>query len=209
MGRRNELLLGGLLVAFAVILVYQLSGWLGEGGADGHMAGAATRLDLAALEIFPVNWAALLAARPKYDPSGRNIFKFGAPPRPTPPRPTPEELEAINKLRKPTPKKVVVPVRKPPAPVQGPPPPPVEVKRPPPPKPRPPRVTYKFIGYIGPPDRKMAVLHDGKDVIFARQGDELGDAFRILEIGYESIKFGFTDKQFEGETETIPMSSAG
>jgi hypothetical protein len=70
-------------------------------------------------------------------------------------------------------------------------------------------VTYKFIGYIGPPEGKMAILHDGKDVIFARQGDELGDAFRILEIGYESIKFGFTDRQFEGETEIIPMSSAG
>jgi hypothetical protein len=212
MGRRNEVLLGGLMVVFAVILVYQLSGWSGGGGMGGRGGGAATRLELGALGIFPVDWGALVAARPEYDPTGRNIFQFGAPRRPTPPKLTPEETKAIADARKKAQEerqKLLVEARKPPPPVQGPPPPPVKVKPPPPPKPRPPKVTYKFIGYIGPPEGKMAILHDGKDVIFARQGDELGDAFRILEIGYESIKFGFTDRQFEGETEIIPMSSAG
>ena len=41
-----------------------------------------------------------------------------------------------------------------------------------------------------------------------RQGEKVGGQFRILEIGYESIKFGYTDPKFKGETTTLPMSSS-
>jgi sRNA-binding protein len=84
-----------------------------------------------------------------------------------------------------------------------PPPPP-----PPPPKPQPPPVNYKFIGYIGPASSKIAVLHDGTDMVFVKQGDVLPKGIRVLEIGYESIKFGFSDPQFKDESRTLPMSSS-
>ncbi|HXH28081.1 MAG TPA: hypothetical protein VNL37_03485, partial [Candidatus Polarisedimenticolia bacterium] len=79
---------------------------------------------------------------------------------------------------------------------------------PPPPRPQPPPVPYRFIGYVGPPEHKIAVLYDGTDFIFARRGEVVGEKFRILDIGYETIKVGFTDPQFKGETQTVPMSSS-
>ena len=72
----------------------------------------------------------------------------------------------------------------------------------------PPPINYKFIGYVGPSENKIAVLHDGTDLIFVRQGEKIGGQFKILEIGYESIKFGYTDPRFRGETTTLPMSSS-
>ena len=77
-----------------------------------------------------------------------------------------------------------------------------------PPKPQPPPIPYRFIGYLGPPEGKIAVLHDGTDFLFVRQGEEIGQGIKVLEIGYESVKFGFTDPQFKGESRTIPMSSS-
>ena len=79
---------------------------------------------------------------------------------------------------------------------------------PPPPKPQPPAINYKFIGYFGPSENKIAILNDGTDLIFVRQGERVGGQFKILEIGYESVKFGYTDPKFKGETTTLPMSSS-
>ena len=56
---------------------------------------------------------------------------------------------------------------------------------PPPPKPQPPQIPYKFIGYIGPADNKVAVLHDGTDILMVRRGEELPHGIKVLEIGYE------------------------
>ena len=52
------------------------------------------------------------------------------------------------------------------------------------------------------------MLYDGADQIFVRQGEELPKGIKVLEIGYESIKFGFTDPQFRDESRTLPMSSS-
>jgi len=66
-----------------------------------------------------------------------------------------------------------------------------------------PAINYKFIGYFGPSENKIAILNDGTDLIFVRQGEKLGGQFKILEIGYESVKFGYTDPKFKGETTTL------
>ncbi|MFQ5876540.1 MAG: hypothetical protein ACE5JH_02445 [Acidobacteriota bacterium] len=213
MEKRKEIILGALLVTLAVVLWRTLGG---DGAAPGGAVpgGRPTGVDISSLRIYRVNWGALEAARPAYDPAGRNIFQFGAVPKPTPPPLTEEELAAIRKAREEAER-----VRK----AQE------EQRRrqaerlaaqrgarqatpsdlpPPPPKPRPPRITYKFIGYIGPPEDKIAVLNQGGDLLFARVGDEVGEKFRILEIGYESIKFGFTDENFTDETRTLPMSTS-
>jgi hypothetical protein len=79
---------------------------------------------------------------------------------------------------------------------------------PPPPKPQPPPISYKFIGYFGPMNAKVAVLYDGAETLFVRQGEDLPKGVKVLEIGYESIKFGFTDPQFKDESRTLPMSSS-
>lgn len=211
--RRNEVLLGCLLLVFAIVFWYRLAGGAEEQPLGRGRRGEVSRVNLDAIQIYPVDWEVLNAARPAYDPSGRNIFQFGKPPTPKPPELSLAEKAAIEKARAEAQKRreevlKVTQVRRTPPPAQkiGPPEPPVVQ---PPPKPKPPRVTYKFIGYFGPPDRKIAVLLDGPDEILGSRGDDIGDAFRIIEIGYESIKFGFTDERFKGEYEIVPMASGG
>ncbi len=212
--RQRELALGGILVVLAVLLWYRIDS-TPPGGAAGFMAPGGRQADLSGLKIFDVPWAALEGERPGYDPSGRNIFQFGVIPPPPPPKLTPQELAAIQEAQRRAEEerqKQLALQQQMEAQRQ------VEVQKqqeiqanlppPPPPKPQPPAIAYKFIGYIGPPEAKIAVLHDGTDMVFARQGEVIGNGFKILEIGYESIKFGYTDRQFKGETTTLPMSSA-
>jgi len=218
--KRKEMLLGLMLVLLAAALWRNLAGGgavLGSSGVAGG-PGRGGRPDLATLRLYPVDWAALEAPRPAYDQNGRNIFQFGVIPPPPPPVLTAAEQEAIRKAQQ----KAEEERQKQAAllaqqqeearrraeeeqrrPASLPPPPP-----PPPPKPQPPAISYKFIGYIGPPHQKIAVLHDGVDMVFVKAGEDLPTGIRVLEIGYESIKFGFTDPQFKDESRTLPMSSS-
>jgi hypothetical protein len=209
--RKKELLLGIILVLTAVALWQNLGG--GPAGPGGARPAGGRAADISGLRVFAVDWAALQA--PQYDPSGRNIFQFGVIPPPPPPKLTPEEEAAIRKAQEEAEKErkrqeellrqqqeeAARQAQQQALAQQNLPPPP-------PPRPVPPAIPYKFIGYIGPPERKIAVLHDGTDMVFAGAGDQVGKGFRILEIGYESIKFGYMDPQFKGETQTLPMSSS-
>src|SRR6267378_4942657 len=205
--KRKELILGMLLVATAVALWQNLGGGGGAAGPGGPGGpGPVARVKLEDIRLPGVNWAALSAPRPAYDPSGRNIFTWGAIPVPTPPPLTPEELKALEKARleaeaarkaaeeaaakaakeaadKAAEEQVGI----------------ASLPPPPPPKPVPPVINYKFIGYVGPSENKIAILYDGTDTIFVRQGEKLAGQFKIMEIGYESIKFGYTDPKFKGE----------
>jgi hypothetical protein len=220
LAKRREVVLGLLLVLLTVAVWKNVGGAAAGGGADGGGAGRGPRPDLAALKLYPIDWASLQSGRPAYDPNGRNIFQFGVIPPPPPPVLTAAEQAAIRKAQDDARKAreaemermrlaaeaaakdqvaqqaILEEQRK------NPPPPP------PPPKPQPPAITYKFIGYFGPPKNKVAVLYDGADQIFVRQGEELPKGIKVLEIGYESIKFGFTDPQFRDESRTLPMSSS-
>ncbi len=217
--KRKELVLGLLFVVFLGVMWNTFSGG-GSSGVSGAAAlpGRAAHPDLSTLKLYQVNWDALAAARPAYDPNGRNIFQFGVIPPPPPPELTPAEKAAIKKAQEEAAKErarqeklmaeqqaaaqeaarqeAILAANRP-----APPPPP-------PPKPQPPAITYKFIGYFGPADQKIAILHDGTDMLFVRRGDELPRGVKVLEIGYESIKFGFTDPQFRDESRTLPMSSS-
>jgi len=209
--KAREIVLGVLLLVLAIVVWQRMSG---PSSDDLPQRGAAGRADLSEVKIYPVDWAALTAPRPGYDPSGRNIFQFGAIPVPTPPPPTPEELAALEALRKKQEEAARLAqeelrkrqqetmAQQQQAQQQ------TDLPPPPPPKPRPPTVPYKFIGYVGPPEKKVAVLHDGNELLFAGRGEVVGERFRVLEIGYESIKFGFTDPEFKSESQTLPMSSS-
>lgn len=219
--KRREVVLGLLMILLVVAVWKNVGGGgAGSGGVDGGGAGRAPRPDLATLKLYPIDWASLTTGRPSYDPNGRNIFQYGTIPPPPPPVLTAAEKAAIKKAQEDAAKererqmelmrkqeeenanaRKAEEVRQ--AEIAKNPPPP-----PPPPKPQPPAITYKFIGYFGPPKAKVAVLYDGTDQIFVRQGEELPKGIKVLEIGYESIKFGFTDPQFRDESRTLPMSSS-
>jgi hypothetical protein len=211
MEKRKEILLGLLLAAIAVVMWRNLGGEDPAATAGSPRGRPSARVDLGSVRVFPVMWAALGSSRPAYDPSGRNVFQYGAIPIPTPPPLTAEEKAAIKAAQERAEQERLRAEQE--AALRA----AEEARRlqemqasatpPPPPRPQPPPINVKFIGYLGPPESKIAVLHDGTDFIFARPGDEVGRGVRILEIGYESIKFGYTDERFKGETMTLPMSS--
>lgn len=217
--KRKEIVLGVLVVALAFVVWKTL---FGEGmlmPGIGAPPPPRARVDLASMKIFPVDWASLDAPRPAYDPNGRNLFQYGVIVPPAPPPLTAAEKAAIKKAQEEAAKAAAAQA---------------EANRlameeankraqeeaarlakenanrppPPPPPPEPPAITYKFIGYIGPQNAKMAVLYDGTDTLFVRAGETLPKGIKVLEIGYESIKFGFTDPQFKDQSRTLPMSSS-
>jgi hypothetical protein len=213
MARRKEILLGVLIVVGAVIF---WKNFFGDGtviGPGSRRHGAVGSIDYAAKKVFPVPWHLLTAMRPTYDPQGRNIFQFGRIAPPPAPKISPREQNAIDDAKRRAEAARLAALRKAQAAAKPPPPPvaPTRQTAPPPPaepaKPSPPPIKYKFIGYLGPPQNKIAVLHDGTDMVFVSSGDELEEKFRVLDIGYESIKFGFLDPQFEQESRTLPMTS--
>jgi len=221
LAKRKELMLGMLIVLLGAAMWHTFFG--GEGSpmrlGGPSMPPRGSRPDLAGLKLFPIDWASLSTPRPTYDPNGRNIFQFGVIPPPPPPVLSKAEQEAIKKAQEAAAaerakqeelvrqQQAALAAQQQQAAEKA-----AEVARntppPPPPKPQPPPIPYKFIGYIGPADNKVAVLHDGTDILMVRRGEELPHGIKVLEIGYESIKFGFTDPQFKDESRTLPMSSS-
>lgn len=215
-GKKKEIILGALLVAIAYALWHNFGGGGDAAGPAGPARpGAVARVNIDAIKLPTVNWAALSAPRPVYDPSGRNIFTWGVIVPPPPPPMTEQEKAALAKAqhdadvaRKAAEEAAAKAAAEQNQRVQEQAIAQANLPPPPPPKPQPPAINYKFIGYVGPSENKIAILNDGTDLIFVRQGEKVGGQFRILEIGYESVKFGYTDPKFKGETTTLPMSSS-
>ena len=101
------------------------------------------------------------------------------------------------------------------APRKAPPPPPPRPKPPPraevkQPKAKPPYPEFKYLGYLGPKDRRIAVFeHPAADEapILARVGDVVQEHFRLLEFRYEKVVFGYTDKQWDNRTAELDMET--
>jgi hypothetical protein len=119
-----------------------------------------------------------------YDPEGRDLFKYYTPPPP---------------------KREVV--RQPPTPVKSPPRQPV--RQPPTRKvdtgPRPPAISFIYLGYLGPKNGKIAVFEDGEQVMLARSGEVVKDHFRVVEFGFEAIVMGYVDERFKDRTSELPQ----
>jgi hypothetical protein len=110
-----------------------------------------------------IDLARLEGPRPTAPLGKRDIFDFGVPPAPPePPAPPPSEMEARNE-----------------------PPPPVTVPTPPPPPP----LNIKYIGALE--DKrglKVAMfLNERKEVLTGQPGQLVGNRFRVVRIGVESV----------------------
>lgn len=58
----------------------------------------------------------------------------------------------------------------------------------------PPPIRLKFIGIVDPASSgRLAVLSDGRDVFYGREGDTLEGRYRILRIGLESVELARLD----------------
>jgi hypothetical protein len=55
----------------------------------------------------------------------------------------------------------------------------------------PPDFTLEYLGNFGPPEKKIAVFSDGKQVRNAMEGTVIDGKFRVASIGYESVEIQF------------------
>ena len=69
--------------------------------------------------------------------------------------------------------------------------------------PRPPRISFTYIGNFGPQDDRIAVFEQGEEVFVARIGETVQDDFRVQEIEYETVVIGYTDPRFAKVTKTL------
>jgi hypothetical protein len=170
-----------VLVAAAVLAWYMSRGPAGTGGGDS--AEIAERL----LGDPPlVNMERLGGQVVEYDPQGRNLFAYWSPPAPKaevrPARPAPPKR----------------------APVKRPPPAPV---KPQPKVDKPPDIDFRYLGYLGPKDDKIAVFEAGEDLLLARAGDVVQDRFRLVSFKFESVVMGYTEDRFQDRTTELAQQS--
>lgn len=163
--RRQAILLASLLGLLAVIVAYQF--WWGRGPAAPAQAGTrgGTRAAQGSLtaEVPDVHLEALDADRPAPADHRRNLFLE----EPDPPPPPPAAATAAGR------RPAVQPV---PA---GPPPPPP--------------ITLKFVGVVHAGGRAVAVLSDGRDILYGREGEVVDGQYLIHKINVETIEVSYPD----------------
>ena len=78
----------------------------------------------------------------------------------------------------------------------------------------PPPIPLRFIGILGmqpgrpaqPAAGRIAILSDGHNVFYGREGEVLDGRFRLVRIGLESVEIGWVDQPV---TQTIPFTGSG
>ncbi|MFQ5790642.1 MAG: hypothetical protein ACE5JI_09230 [Acidobacteriota bacterium] len=131
-----------------------------------------------------VDLRSLLAEVPEYEGQGRNLFAYGKAPAQAEPPSDPEP--------------------NPPPPVASNPPRPRRTKSSPPP-----RIDLKFAGFVEKSDpgggkKKYAILLDGADILAGAEGDLVGNRYKIVQIGLESVTVGVEGSSV---TQKIPLRS--
>jgi hypothetical protein len=224
--RRREIGLVGALLVVVTVFLYNRAGAGAAGGASEDtmlVTGPPATVAKAMAKISAVKIPAVLLDRLgdekiPYDPTQRNIFRYGNLP---PPPPSPEEVARIEAAKKQAEEarqaaiQAALDVQKkqeeaaeaaknqPPIdPSTG---LPVGVPPPPPPKPMPPAMTLRYSGYLGSDRDKIAVLYSGDDMLLARSGDVVEKQFKVLDIGYDWVKIGYVDPQFADQYQKLRM----
>jgi hypothetical protein len=183
---REFVLLVVLLAAAVWVIFFRGEGRLFGGGGGGEREAA----PLGDAALFAVHLDRLLGEGDGYDPGGRNLFQYYVPPRPKP-KPqvrTQQPRKPVNRT-------------------------PTTTRTASPPKPRntapkPPRVTFKYLGFLGPKEDKIAVFEKGQgdELELARIGEVIQGAFKLVGFGYESVELGYTDERFSDQTTELSMS---
>ncbi len=116
-------------------------------------------------QVEPLRLASLTAEKPQPEGGERDPFRFG------------ERAAAPQQAADDRP--VAAAPTRPPVPVGPPPPPPI---------------TLKFIGVVDTSDqRKIAVLSDGQNVFYGREGEIVEGRYKIERISAESIEMAWAD----------------
>lgn len=162
-------ILAVLLAVLGVALTYDREDVSGGPSTRPTRPAAAARAATASDDVGVVDMPSLATARPEPEGGTRNPFRF----RPAAPPPSPDL------------------VRRPPAPgeIAG-----STMPTAPPGPPPLPQITLKFIGVVEQSARlKLAVLSDGRNVFYGKEGDTIEGRYRIERIGPESIDMAYLD----------------
>jgi hypothetical protein len=198
------ILLIALGIAFLAVIYYQFSDSEFFGGENpvsaslgrmGKRPGNPVKYDVPALRLD-----FLSLSSPEFDPSGRNLFNYSKP------KPTPEELEAMRKAqaearrraeeererREEERKKRTEQAQKQAL---------IREQGPPPPPP----VTFRFVGYLGRPIDKIAVLEEGEDIYFGKEEEIVKEHFKIVKIDFDSVIIGYDKPEWQSKTKVLPL----
>jgi hypothetical protein len=77
----------------------------------------------------------------------------------------------------------------------------------PPPPPQPPAISFKFLGFVGPPTARIAAFEENDTTFVAKAGEIVKKEFRIDEIKYESVVISYVNPQFKGQVRELPLLS--
>jgi hypothetical protein len=205
LNRRESMLLVGVVLAGAVWL------WRAWGTDEPQAAAAAAerasggKKDVALGKVPIVHMELLDKAVVKYDPAGRDLFKYSVrPPSWAQVRQMRAAAAAAAKAQKEAEERqrIAEERRKQ-----------EEAERAayaaahpmPPPPPQPPAVPFKFLGFVGPPNARIAALAENDVTFVAKAGEVVKKDFRIDEIKYESLVVSFVDPRFKGQTRELPL----
>jgi hypothetical protein len=75
----------------------------------------------------------------------------------------------------------------------------------PPQPPTPPSISFKFLGFVGPPNARIAAFEDGDTTFVAKTHEVVKKEFRVDEIKYESVIISFVNPQFKGQVRELPL----
>lgn len=202
--RREALLIAGLGIALAVWL------WRAWGNQPPTAIATAEKRASAkkevALGVAPVVHMELLdKAVVKYDQSGRDIFKYSVRPpswaqvkqmRAAAAAAAKAQKEADERARiaalqaqKEAAERAVY----------------VAAHPPPPLPPQPPAISFKFLGFVGPPNGRIAAFEENDQTFVAKAGEIVKKDFRIDEIKYESVVISYVNPTFKGQVRELPL----
>ncbi len=159
------ILLVSLLAVLAAVIAYQVSPRRAPSAASQARPGPARRgVSPAELTTVPdVHLEALDAQRAAPVVRGRNLFRDRPDPPPEAPPPVAPGRQSRAVEALPT----------------GPPPPPP--------------ITLKFIGVVHAGGRAVAVLSDGRDILYGREGEVVDGQYLIVKINVETIEVSYPD----------------
>jgi hypothetical protein len=203
LNRREMILLGAAAVALAVWAVRpgadaELPPLPGKNGSEkpGAGPGEAPLVQLALLEAEKIT----------YDPAGRDLFQYAQrPPSAAEIARMRAEAAEAERLRKEAEERArqLAAQQAEEARIRA---EQLAKNPPPPPKPRPPVMTAKYLGCMGPRSNRIAFFEREKELIMAKEGEPFLKDFKVVKIGYETVTIGFTSPQFKDELQEIPMS---
>lgn len=175
---------------FLLVVVVGLGvlGWMY--GRDGGLAGVGVKAkELAELKYGAppvVQLVRLERTAVVYDSKARNLFAYFTPPRPA--RPVPRVVAPKPASRRALPTTV-----------------PKSAVTLPTPAPRPPHPSFRYIGFLGPKDNKIAVLERGDEVLLAGIGEVIEEQYKVVDFKYEMLIIGYTAEKWAGKTTELPM----